>query len=385
MKLACVIHRFGAGIAGGSEIHCRGISERLAAHHDVTVLTTTAQDHVTWSAGFPAGVSTEGPLRVHRFAIANKRSMHRYLDVTERACGGRRSEAVETEWFRENGPDAPSLLQHLDDRGREYERILFWSFRYATTFFGLPRVADRAILVPTAEDDPVMRFVSLGAFFAKPAGLLFLTPEEEALVASRVRGQLPPSTIIGTGLDPAASAPPISPNGLGVPTPYLLYLGRVDPNKGCGTLLRYFLAAQKRARLPVTLVLAGPTNMPVPEHPDIKAIGQVSEAQREGLLAHAAALVMPSPYESLSLVLLEAWNHARPALVNGRCAVLKGQAMRSGGGLYYRNAGEFAAGLRHLLTHDGDAVAIGRQGLSYVDREYRWPVVMERMERLLGS
>jgi glycosyltransferase involved in cell wall biosynthesis len=172
---------------------------------------------------------------------------------------------------------------------------------------------------------------------------------------------------------------------LGVTTPYVLYLGRVDPNKGCGTLLRYFLAAQKRGRVPVTLVLAGPINMPVPEHPDIKALGQVSDTEREALLARAAALVMPSPYESLSLVLLEAWNHARPALVNGRCAVLKGQAERSGGGLYYRNAGEFAAGLRHLLAHPRDAEAMGKQGLAYVDREYRWGLTMDRVERFLGS
>ena len=48
MKLACVIHRFGADIAGGSESHCRVVAEHLAGSHDVTILTTCAKDHVTW-------------------------------------------------------------------------------------------------------------------------------------------------------------------------------------------------------------------------------------------------------------------------------------------------------------------------------------------------
>ena len=48
MKIACVVHRYGAEIAGGSEAHCRHIAEHLAVRHDVTVLTSCAKDHVTW-------------------------------------------------------------------------------------------------------------------------------------------------------------------------------------------------------------------------------------------------------------------------------------------------------------------------------------------------
>ena len=53
---------------------------------------------------------------------------------------------------------------------------------------------------------------------------------------------------------------------------------------------------------------------------------------RETLLAKARLLVVPSPFESLSMVLLEAWNQGLPALVNGRCRVLKGQVLRADGG-----------------------------------------------------
>ena len=67
MKLACVVHRFGVEIAGGSEGHCRLVAEHLAAHHDVTIVTTCAKDHVTWANHYAPGESQSGPLRVVRF------------------------------------------------------------------------------------------------------------------------------------------------------------------------------------------------------------------------------------------------------------------------------------------------------------------------------
>ncbi len=385
MRLACVVHRFGTEIAGGSESHCRAIAGRLASSHDVTVLTTCAKDHVTWKNAFPPGASRDGALNVLRFPVARTRSRHRFAEISEIAFSGKASAAEQEEWFTENGPETPELLEHLSRHASDYDRILFWSFRYATTFFGLPLVADRAILVPTAEDDEVVRFDILPGFFAKPSGFLFLTPEEQTLVA-RHTGQAPmPSCVIGTGLE---LAPPRSGGDvetLGIERPFVLYLGRIDPRKGCDTLIRYFLRFQESKRSPVPLVLAGPVNMPIPDHPMLRCLGQVSEADREVLLSSAAALVVPSPYESLSIVLLEAWNHGIPALVNAWCDVLKGQALRSGGALSYRDFDEFAGGLDYLLTHPAESETLGRQGLAYIDREYRWPSVMKKIEQFLMS
>jgi glycosyltransferase involved in cell wall biosynthesis len=397
MKIACVVHRFGAEIAGGSEGHCRVIAERLAANHDVTILTTCAKDHVTWHNEYPAGVSTDGRLRVRRFRVERPRSLHRFRDVSDLVFSANATRADEEQWFRENGPETPELLAYLERHGREFDRILFWSFRYYQTFFGLPLVADRAVLVPTAEEDPVIRLRVLDAFFAKPAGYLFLTPEEETLVVSHCSSPLPPSTTVGVGLDPAHATLPDALESAGVTRPYILYLGRVDPNKGCETLIRFFLKTlatpdqpPSGARAPhhggkVPLVLAGPPNMPIPEHPLVKRLGFVDAGLRESLLSNAALLIVPSPYESLSMVLLEAWNHGIPALVNGRCAVLKGQARRSDGALYYQNYDEFARALDFLLGRPEIAKQIGQQGLTYIEREYRWPRVIHRIEQLFAT
>lgn len=386
MKLACVVHRFGTDIAGGSESHCRAIAERLAEHHDVTILTSCARNHITWQNEYPAGLTRIGALPVHRFPVVRTRSLHQFAEISEIVAGGAASEAEQERWFCDNGPDAPALLAFLERHGAEYDWILFWSFRYYQTFFGLPLVASRAILVPTAEEDPLIRSASLlGRFFTLPAGFVFLTPEEQALVADRCPSPLAPSCVIGTGLAPAPTHPRALPPDLHLSQPFVLYLGRIDPNKGCETLLRHFLRRQETATRCVPLVMAGPANMPIPDHPAIRSLGFVDEAVREALLANAALLIVPSRYESLSMVLLEAWNHGVPALVNGRCSVLKGQALRANGALYYDTFDEFARTLDHLLEHPEVARQLGRQGLAYVDREYRWPRVMQTLEGFLAS
>lgn len=73
------------------------------------------------------------------------------------------------------------------------------------------------------------------------------------------------------------------------------------------------------------------------------------------------------------------------ALVNGRCAVLKGQARRADAALYYRDYDEFAQGVEHLLVHPQIARQLGSQGLAYVEREYRWPQVIAKLNGLLNA
>ena len=384
MKIACVVHRFGADIAGGSEGHCRLIAEHLAAQHDVTIITTCARDHLTWRNHYPAGETVQNGLRVLRFPVARERDMRRFMDLSDLIAADRATAEEQEQWFRENGPDSPELLAYLRDHGADFDRVLFWAYRYAGSYFGLPLAAGRSVLVPTAEEDPLIHADVLTAYFALPKGFLFLTPEEEALVASRMESGRP-SAVIGSGLDPADEPVDLSPlDALGLDDPFVLYLGRIDPNKGCQALIRHFLRYAETGRR-VQLVMAGPASMPIPDHPRIRALGFVGEPVREALLEKARALIMPSPYESLSMVLLEAWNHGLPALVNARCKVLRGQVRRADGGLYYGNAVEFMAGLDYLLDHPDQARHLGRQGRAYVEREYRWPIVMNTIETLLRA
>jgi glycosyltransferase involved in cell wall biosynthesis len=389
MKLACVVQRYGAEVTGGSERHCRAIAEQLAVGHDVTVLTSCARDYVTWRNEYPAGPATAGSVKLLRFPVARQRHLGRLAQLSEVVFTAASSPAEQERWFVENGPEVPGLVEHLRQHGAEYDRVLFWTYRYYQTFFGLPLVADRAILIPTAEEDPLIWVDIVDRLFSMPAGYLFLTPEEEELVRKRASQPLAPSQVIGCGIDPPPPVPgDVDLASLGISDPFVLYLGRIEPNKGCDTLFEYFekfLAADRGAAPNVQLVMAGFANMPIPSHPSIKPLGVVDDRLRVALLARARLLVVPSPFESLSMVLLEAWNQRLPALVNRRCAVLHGQVVRANGGLSYRYAGDFAASLTYLLTHRDVARRLGEQGRAYVDREYRWPQVMRKVEEFLAE
>jgi glycosyltransferase involved in cell wall biosynthesis len=385
VRLAFVVQRYGTDIAGGSERHCRDLATRLSSRHEITVLTSCARDYVTWENAYPAGMSADGAVRVIRYAVQRPRRLHDFAALSDEVFDSDAPMERQEEWFRENGPQVPELLDHLRAHGREYDAVLFWTFRYYPSFFGLPLVRERAVLVPTAEDDPAIRLDITEEFFNTPAAYLFLTPEEKTLVTARAGRPLEPSAVIGTGLEPAGPAPAReSLRASGVPDDYVLYLGRVDRNKGCDTLLDYFQEYASPTSQ-TTLVLAGPVTMQIPRHARIRALGYVSDDLRTALLAHARLLVVPSPYESLGIALLEAWNHGVPALVNARCHVLKEQVRRANGGLHYRSFNEFSEALDYLLSHSEERKALGAQGRQFVEREYRWSTVLARIEALLTT
>jgi glycosyltransferase involved in cell wall biosynthesis len=135
----------------------------------------------------------------------------------------------------------------------------------------------------------------------------------------------------------------------------------------------------------LSLVLVGRAVLPVPVHVNITHLGVLSDAEKLSLVGGSRLLVHPSPFESLSMALLEAWKMGRPALVNGRCAVLRGQVQRANGGLYYGSYEEFSEALAWLLAHPAQADALGRSGRAYFERHYSWDVVMAKYERLLGQ
>jgi len=382
LKLGFVVQRYGAEIAGGSEAHCRQLAQHLAGH-DITVLTTCARDYVSWANVFPSGESHDGTIRVLRFPVERERRLKDFAQLTDEILDGAGREQQE-EWFRENGPIVPSLLDHLRQHGSSYDLVLFWTFRYYPSFFGLPLVAERSVLVPTAEEDRIVTLGVLEEFFRKPAGYLFMTPEEKALVSTRAGRPVQAAATVGIGIDPVTTVTDVRStlDRHGIPAEYVLYLGRIDQNKGCQTLFDYFqdYAARHQA---LSLVLAGPAKMRIPVHPRIHALGYVPDDLRTALLRQSQALIVPSPYESLSIVLLEAWNHGVPAVVNEFCKVLRGQVQRANGGLQYRSSREFTETLLFLRAHPQQRAALGQAGRAFVEREYRWPTVIARVDELL--
>jgi hypothetical protein len=91
---------------------------------------------------------------------------------------------------------------------------------------------------------------------------------------------------------------------------------------------------------------------------------------------------VPSPYESLSLLALEAFAVGTPVLANARSEVLVEHCRRSNAGLYYADRWEFTEAVNLLLGDDRLRAAMGRNGQAYINRHYRWSTILTKYERL---
>ena len=155
----------------------------------------------------------------------------------------------------------------------------------------------------------------------------------------------------------------------------LLYGGRIDPGKGCEELIQYFGEYVKEGG-DASLTLMGVKMMPLPDEPFIRFAGLLSDRERTQALEAASVVVCPSPYESLSLLALEALSVGTPILVNARSAVLVEHCIGSNGGLWYADRDEFIGCLTLLMRDASLRETLGRSGLDYVRRNYRWDVVL---------
>ena len=380
MKLAVIVQRYGLEINGGAELHARYIAERLARHADVEVLTTCARDYVTWRNEYPAGAEAINGLTVRRFPVARERDADEFGLHSRRVFEQPHSLADELRWLSIQGPTSPALLSYLVRREAEseYDYCLFFSYRYYHAYHGIRAVAPRALLVPTAERDPTIGLSLFGPTFRGVRGILYNSHEERALIQHVSGNQAVPGVVVGVGSEvPAQASAPRFRARTGITGRFALYVGRIDPNKGCADLFSHFRGyAAEGGRL--DLVLAGSTRMPIPDDPRIRHLGFVSDEEKYDALAAADLLIMPSPYESLSMVTLEAWAMGLPVLVNGACDVLRGQAVRSNAGLYYTSYPEFAEALRLLESDPRLRAGLGANGRRYFDRHYTWPVIEQK-------
>lgn len=389
MRVLYIVQRYGEQIAGGAEQHARAFAERLVQRdHRVTVLTTCAQSYVDWANAYPRGWSTSNGVAVYRVPVELRRNHRLFGRFNSRmsTAPGVRPLAVQREWMQMQGPYAPELVPWLRRHGRSFDVVVFITYLYWTTWAGLRECAGAVptLLHPTAHDEPPLRLSIFQEVLRTPDAFAFLTPEEADLVRRRFPGA-PPGEVVGIGVetDHPGDADAFRRRFELGETPYLLYVGRVDPAKGASELIDYFVAYKERNPSDLKLVLLGELLVDDPARPDVVVTGFVDEPTRNGALAGARALVHPSYFESFAMVLTEAFAQRRPALVQHRCEVLDGHARRSGGALPYSGFAEFEAAVELLRASPALADELGAAGRRYVEREYDWNVVTTRYERTL--
>lgn len=385
MRLAFVVQRYGAAVNGGAELHCRWIAEHMSRHAEVEVLTTRADDYITWKNHYRGGRDTVNGIPVLRFGVSRRRDPDRFGRVQEHVFTREHTLADELRWLDEEGPRAPGLIRHIRRRAADYDLFVFFSYRYYHSYWGVRAVPGKSLLVPTAERDPVIHLRIFRDLFRLPRALAYNSVEERDMIRRASGNDAVPGDIVGVGIEvPGSASGARFREARGVEGDYLLYVGRIDANKGCPELFRNFLRFKGETGSPVRLVLIGSPVIPVPAHPDILSLGFLPEQDKFDALEGALALVMPSFFESLSMVTLEAWAMRKPVLANARCEVLKGQCLRSNAGLFYEDYGEFREALALLLGSPGLRRALGENGRRYYEANYSWDRIEEKYLALLG-
>jgi glycosyltransferase involved in cell wall biosynthesis len=376
VKLAVVVQRYGLAINGGAELHARYIAERLARRADVEILTTCAVDYVTWRNELPAGVDQVNGITVRRFRVKHERDPIAFGRQSTHVFEEAHSLAEELDWLDAEGPASPALIEHISKHLADYDFFIFFSYRYYHAYHGIAAVASRSILVPTAERDATIGLSIFKPIFAGVRALMYNSPEERAMIQALAGNHAVPSVVVGVGSEvPTATQPHRFRQKYDVRGPFAIYVGRIDENKGCKELFDFFGAYLREQAGHLTLVLIGHTLLEIPAHPRIRHLGFVDDADKFDAIAASELLIMPSYFESLSMVALEAWALGKPVLANAKCDVLKGQCIRSNAGLYYDGEAEFVETLRAIERNRWIAGSLGRNGRQYFRDHYDWPVI----------
>ena len=386
MKLAVAVQRYGADINGGAELHARYIAERLAPHADVEVVTTCARDYVTWRNELPAGTETVNGIRVRRFPVRRERDPRDFGRRSEQVFNHPHSIADELAWLESEGPASPGMIDYLASAAFDF--VILFSYRYYHAYHAARRLAAKSILVPTAERDAAVGLGIFAPVFRSVRAIMYNSHEERAMIQAAANNEDVPGVVVGVGSDvPERGDAQRFRAKFKIHRPFAIYVGRIDENKGCKELFSYYRRYAATFPGGIDLVLVGSAIMAVPDHPRIHHLGFVSDADKFDAMAAADLLIMPSYFESLSMVALEAWAMGKPVLANGRCDVLKGQCVRSAAGLYYESYEEFAETLYSLESNGPLHARLGRNGRAYFKAHYSWPVIerkyLDMLTRLL--
>lgn len=383
-RVCFVVQRYGLEVNGGAELHCRQLAEHLLPFCDVDVATTKAISYMTWEDEYTEDEEMINGVKVIRFGVKDVRRMDEFIIINQKFKDGNMfTKQDQNQWLDEQGPLVPQLLSYIKEKEDYYDAFVFFTYLYYQTVRGVPLVEHKAIVVPDAHDEPYLRMGIFEKVFKAPKAMFFNTEEERRLVHRKFYNHDIRSEIGGAGVDvPEVVDGNRFKEKYGLDN-YIVYVGRIDLEKNCPQLFHDFLTFKQTDKTGLKLVFMGKEVIPVPKHEDIVSLGFVSEEDKFDGIAGAKALVLPSQFESLSIVVLEAFTLNVPVIVNGVCEVLKGHCDKSNAGFYYYNTEEFVAMLNYLVAHPEVAAQMGRNGRAYVDENYQWQVVIAKLYSLI--
>lgn len=401
-KIAIVVQRYGKEVNGGAELHARLLAERLKERYEVDVLTSCSLDYHKWDNHYPAGEEIINGVRVLRFINENEdlkgtHRLSRYLRGNRKYYNEKYTlsnlfilffrrfrykkrknhQQIFDSWIEGHGPVTRKMMSYIEQEKAKYKAFIFFSYLYYPTYFGLQKVTEKSILIPTAHAEPSFYFSGFRKMFSLPRFIMYNTKSEKLLVESTYPDtQRIKSDIAGIGFEPPLFD---EDKEREIKSQYFVYIGRIDIHKGCKELLDYFTKVNKPG---VKLVMIGKNHLKTEvKNDNIIFTGFIDEGEKLSYLQHCEALLIPSRYESLSMVTLEAMSAGKPVLANGHCDVLKSHIDRSEAGFVYYNKEDFIVQINKILNlSDRDKQDIAQKGKSYVEKNFQWGNIMKKFD-----
>jgi glycosyltransferase involved in cell wall biosynthesis len=391
-RIAIVVQRCHESIVGGSEALAWQYATLLSNEFKVDIITTTALEYTTWANELSPGCETKQGISIYRFPVTIGRSeywhrLHERLlrefhhwkhSQTKNSKPIPWSIALQEEFIRRQGPYSEPLLAFLKKRCSDYKAIIFATYLYPTTYFGVAQVPfSKVLLVPTLHDEPPAYLTAYKYMYRRVPSWVWLTKAEKVL-GENLWGELPGS-VVAMGVETL----PYSP--FKAEYPYLLYCGRIDPSKGCNDLINFFIQFKKSHPSNLRLILTGKDEIEIPPHPEIEFRGFVSAEEKFQLMAGASIFIMPSPYESFSIVTLEAMAQKTPVLVNASCEVLVEHVVHSGSGKFYYDYEDFAIAIKEMMADEHKSVEMGNAARNYVLSNYAFESVQNNLLKIIEN
>ena len=320
-RIAIVVPRCHERLVGGAEALAWQYAQLLSERYAVEVLTSAAFDYTKWDNDLDVGVEQREGIAVHRFRVARGRTpyfhalhqklLNAFAQSADRQDGQRIDwpEALEEEFIRAQGPNCPDLVAHLCTYADDYAALFFLPYLYPLTLDGTRVLRHRRwALIPALHDEPPA-YLKTFAHMARTAPRLLWNTHAERRLGARLwgvdTGNVVSMTVVTDRVEPAVEA-----------QPYLLYCGRIDVSKGCAELLEGFEAYKaSHPQSNLQLLLTGNDVLGIGKRRDVRYLGFVEERRKFELMAGAVAFVQPSPYESLSIVLLESMAQGTPPII----------------------------------------------------------------------
>lgn len=353
-----------------------------ARGHSSEVLTTCARDNTTWKNELPPGEEIINGVTVRRFEVTSHNQEKQDFFGEKISHGQPLSLSQEEEWI-DSVVRSDTLVHFIEEHHSDYDYLIFAPYLFGITSRGLAIAPERSILVPCLHDEPYARLKIFKRLFHQAAGIFFNSEAEQALAARIFPPGRATIRLVGMGIEPPDNLDPVTfRKKYRENSPFILYAGRREGGKNTPLLIEYFRIFKRHHRTDLKLLLIGSGDLDLRREDKnrIRDLGYLSSEDKWNAYAAANIFCQPSSNESLSIVLLESWLAETPALVNAQCPVTRYHCLQSQGGIFFRDYYEFEECILYLLNHPEQAKLMGENGRQYVENNFTWEKVLDRLE-----